>query len=337
MRITVRSNRMTIYLEMRARIDSVLRVLAVLCVVLAGVACNQTTYNDGAIVFRTAPESHTRAAVESDSDLREACSLGGEAIGIVGVVSNEQSSNVEIFSNERLYYSDTKWTYDNPRYWVWGALHEFMAIYPHSESAYTYDSAAGIVERENVALGTANNMDLMWCVAKRDLVDGGDKTSPVTLNLHHAFALLEFRFVNASSSAVSSVDNISLEGVLYRGDFGFSEDGTSTLSVKSDIAPEGTYVGQLSATNIPVNLSQSYNLFENMGALVVMPQDVYKKDIILNMQIGGGVVSGVNLGLNSSTDNWEAGKKYIYTMTLTTERITFDVNVREWIDDKIEL
>ena len=171
------------------------------------------------------------------------------------------------------------------------------------------------------------------------IVTSSDTTSPVELQLHHAFALLEFRFVNASSAAVSSVSGIALEGVQYKGSFGFSEDGTSSLSVASDLvaADSNIYVGSLSATNIPVDLSTSYNLFENMGTLVVMPQEVYHKSAELKMQVAGGVRMGVNLGNTNSVYTWEAGKKYIYTMTLTTSTITFDVSVREWIRDEVEL
>lgn len=321
---------------MRVKRDVVFKVLATLLVATICGACNQTTYNDGAIRFRTAPDDIARAGIESNTDLQTACSSGGEAVGVVGTVTTPQSGNVEIFSNERIYFSGGRWTYDNPRYWVWESLHEFMAIYPHS-NAYTYDSAAGTLVWNDIELGTENNMDVMWAVASRDLAENNDSTSPVTLNLHHAFALLEFRFVNASSSAVSRIDNISLEGVLYKGDFGFTKEGTSTLTVDADVAGAGVYEGELTATNIPVDLSTSHNLFDNVGTLVVMPQEVYKKNILLNMQIGSGVVSGVNLGTNSTSYNWEAGKKYVYTMTLTTERITFDVHVRGWIDDEIEL
>ena len=75
----------------------------------------------------------------------------------------------------------------------------------------------------------------------------------------------------------------------------------------------------------------------NGGVLPIGYKVDEEKNILLNMKIGSGVVSGVNLGTNSTSYNWEAGKKYVYTMTLTTERITFDVHVREWIDDEIEL
>lgn len=303
-------------------------------------ACDNQPYNDGAILFRTAPESHTRAGIESNDDLREACSTGGEAIGIVGVVSNEYSSNVEIFSNERLYYSAGSWTYDNPRYWVWGAKHDFMAIYPYSSSGdYTYDSAAGVVEYPSLVLGESNNIDLMWSISSRDLSVDPDTSSPQQLDLHHALALLEFRFVNASSSVVSRVDNIALEGVKYKGSFSFTRSGETTLTVASDVVTEGSgiYKGELSTTNIPVDISKTHNLFENMGSVVVMPQTVNRQPISLKLRVSGGVTSAVDLGTNSTALSWEAGKKYIYTMTLTTETVTFDVNVLDWVDDEVEL
>ncbi len=332
---------MTMGRESDMRVRKVIHAMLSAALLVAAVcsACSKESYSDGAIRFRTNPDGvETRAGIESNGDLQESCSTGGEAVGIIGKVSNEYSSDVEIFSNQRLYYSGG-WKYDNPRYWVRGAVHEFLAIYPHSESLYTYDSAAGTVTYPDITLGNANNIDLMWAVAERDLVTSSDTTSPVELQLHHAFALLEFRFVNASSAAVSSVSGIALEGVQYKGSFGFSEDGTSSLSVESDLvaADSNIYVGSLSATNIPVDLSTSYNLFENMGTLVVMPQEVYHKSAELKMQVAGGVRMGVNLGNTNSVYTWEAGKKYIYTMTLTTSTITFDVSVREWIRDEVEL
>lgn len=328
---------------------------------MVAVGCgNRHSFDAGTIAFGTEVKTESaRAAVDSQSDLCEACSSGGEAIGIIGMVSDAQNPTpVDIFANDRLYFTGSEWTYDNPRYWVRGAQHEFLAIYPHAEGTYTWDCATGTLTYPDITLGTANNIDVMYAIAERNLATSTDTTSPVELELNHAFALLEFWFVNASTNTVSSVSDITIENLRYKGELTLSSDGTANLAVADDrvAAQSKVYVGNLTDTNLPVNLSVCYNLFDNVGtvgssefdsaaqmtrknggAVLVMPQVIEGAGVEFELRISGGNLSSFDLSQMSSVTEWKAGYKYIYTLTLTTSQITFDVKVLNWIEDHVDL
>lgn len=313
----------------------------------AFVACKTEvdTLPEEAISFRshatdTTEASASRAVIESNSDLQRACSTGGEAIAIWGVVNDDANLNSLIFDNTALTFSEaTGWGYTPTRYWIHEARHDFWALYPQPASGLSFNPEEELLEWADIELGTDNNIDVMSATATRDLSVEPTNFSPVALPMTHHLSLLEFRFVNASDSNVSSIGEVSLDGLFYRGVLEVSlAAGGKVFVDESERVAEGAgrYVGRCSATNIPVNISTHYNLFEDHGSVVVMPQYVNKQPIYFNIDVAG-VRSRVNLGQMSTAIEWEPGKKYIYTLTRTTSEITFDVNVVDWVDDMIEL
>ena len=324
---------------MREVKNIIFRAVFAATVCLLATSCKINTEEvDNTIRFGT--QTTTRAAISTQQDLEQASQTRGEHIGIYGTVRNALNPTpVEIISNEPLYFDGTDWVYDNTRYWTPGANHEFVAIYPYSATDYTWNAETGTITRNNITLGVANNTDYMWAASSRNLATSPDTTTPVLLEMHHACALLEFWFVNASSHEVSKINDISIENLLYKGGFTCSKDGTSTLTVSDERVPytSGIYTGNLTQTNIPVDLTKRYNLFDNAGALVVMPQLIEGADIDFNLRISGGEISTFDLSQMSSVGKWEAGNKYVYTIYLTTTEITFDVRVLDWVDDEVEL
>lgn len=288
----------------------------------------------------------SRAVITDDSFLQASCSTG-EGIGVWGVVNNAINNNSLLIDNAKLTF-DTDWSYTPTRHWIRNALHEFWAIYPYSDANCVLDAENGTLTRNNITLGTTtatNNVDYMCAFSSRDLTDPEATTDPVPLEMRHALSLLEFRFINATNE-VEGVSNIYLEGHLYSGAITFGEDGSlegSTdglvdvvVNCNSTTAPGGMFNGLCTASPIPKNLSKSYNLFENVGSVVVMPQQVEGKDIMLHLSVAGHNATEVNLGKFPVTE-WVSGKKYIYTLTLTPQTITGDVRVVDWIKDEVEL
>ena len=306
----------------------------------------EPTLQEVAISFNsTATDS--RAVITDNAALQTACS-SGEAIGVWGVVNNDINTNAMLFDNIELTY-DGQWGYEPTRHWIRNAQHDFWALYPQSDDNCVFDVAAGTVTRSNITLGTtnaANNVDYMCAFSTRDLRLPDATTAPVPLDMTHALALLEFRFINALGQ-VSGVTNISLEGLVYRGSITFGRDGSLggtrnglvdiRVDKESAIVATGSniYTGLCSTSPIPKNLSLSYNLFENVGGVVVMPQQVEGKNIMFNLKVGDSS-SSINLGQLSPSE-WEAGKKYIYTTTLTSTTIVCDVRVVDWVKDTVDL
>ncbi len=291
----------------------------------------------------------SRAVITDNAALQAACS-SGDGIGVWGVVNNEFSTDAMLLDNAQLTYN-TEWSYTPSRHWVRNSLHEFWALYPYSEDGCVFDVAAGTVTRNNIILGAseANNVDYMCAINSRDLRLPDATTAPVPLEMMHALSLLEFKFVNALGE-VRRVTNINLSGLKYKGSITFGKDGSlgGALDGKMDVrvdadsalAAVGIYEGLCSTTPIPKNLSTKHNLFENVGGVIVMPQQVEGKSVLFGLSVestGGSVANyEINLGIMPPAE-WVPGKKYIYTITLTSTNITYDVRVVDWVKDSVEL
>lgn len=292
-----------------------------------------------------APES--RAIILDDASLQVACS-SGDGIGVWGVVNNDNNDNQILINNSKLTY-DGQWSYTPVRRWIRGAFHEFWAIYPHSESDLVLDPEAGTLTRNNITLGTttpANNVDYMCAYNSRDLASPDATTAPVPLAMKHALSMVEFKFINAMGE-ISGVTDISLEGLRHKGAIVFGKDGSlggvvdGAVDIRVDVAADkvaagsGLFNGLCTASPMPKNLSLVYNLYENVGGVIVMPQSLLGEGVKINMTIGATPTT-LDLGLFSPTE-WEAGKKYVYTFTLTSTTIVCDVRVVDWVKNDVDL
>lgn len=321
-------------------------------VALLSTSCKQSGGTDdpvesGAISFRSSSsneDEQSRAVIADDEALVAACS-SGEGIGVWGIVNDENNANASLLDNVKLTYQED-WTYEPTKYWIRGAKHDFWAIYPYSEANCSLSPATGILSRSNITLGTtnpANNVDYMCAVNSRDLSLPDAPTGPVPLEMRHAMSLLEFRFVNAMGF-VNSVSDISLSGHLYKASLAFGPDGRLegatdglvdiVVTPTSDRAESSQFMGQ-SLSNIDKNISVSHNLFGNVGSIVVLPQEIEGNSIFFNLKVNSSL-SNINLGILPITE-WLPGKKYVYTVTLTTTTIICDVIVVDWIRDEVEL
>lgn len=312
----------------------------------------------GAIAFSS--EAEDMRAVVAHTDMLEAACSSGEGIGVWCVVNDEHNTNQLLIDNAKLTFKPEAdaWEYAPVRHWIRGAKHDFWAIFPYSSDSddYSFDAASGIVTYNNIVLGTqttAQNLDLLCAVGSRDLNDPTLLTStPVPLDMHHNMSLLQFNFINArdelnSGSSAPVLTNISLRGHLYKGSLEFGPDGSinatkdgamdTKLTVLSDTAPKERFPGYCSKSIIPKNLTTRHNFFENVLAMVVMPQIVAGRDVIFEFDMKGERKS-LNLGtLEGVAARWEPGKVHIYTITLTSTTITCDVKVVDWVKDEVEL
>lgn len=319
---------------------------------LAMSACDSTKEPTGGqqeqISFSSeAIDAESRAVILDDASLQSACS-SGDGIGVWGVVNNAANNNKILIDNSKLTY-DGEWNYTPVRRWIRGALHEFWAIYPHSESDCVIDPVAGTLTRSNITLGTttsANNVDYMCAFNSRDLSNPDATTAPVPLAMKHTLSMIKFQFINAMGE-ISGVSNISLEGLRYKGAIVFGRDGSlggvanGVMDVRVDVAADkvgvgsGLYNGLCSTSPMPKNLSKIYSLYENVEGVIVMPQSLLGQGVKINMTIDATPTT-LDLGLFTPTE-WEAGKKYVYTFTLTSTTIVCDVRVVDWVKDDVDL
>lgn len=306
----------------------------------------------GGISFMTSVG--TRAIVEDDAYLRD----GG--LGIYAVMLPQPDNAELFFNNVHLEYSDSEgWSYTPPQYWISGYEYCFWAIHPYMESPQSIAATSGSLSVTGYELTRENlRTDFMIGAAYRDQRQSVD-LSPVPIVLGHAMASLDFRIRNGSGRTVKEINDLSFTGMKSKCDMTMTaaseEFPHGTLSVSSDSyqiqTGQSPYSDELPMVlpegGMPDDLTTYYTLYRE-GAFLAVPQRVAgggntSRNISLSFTVvyadGSSQYCEVNLSSNttSETEYWEAGNKYTYNITLTEERITFEVTVIDWIDDIIPL
>ena len=279
-----------------------------------------------------------RSIVEGVEDLRN-----GEGIKLFGTATLTSGDIIRLFDAEQLYF-DTDlydWNYVNTRYWAPQADHRFYALWPYDTNATFTDEDAKVTINHTA---DADGADLLYAVASRNLLYNEDY-STVSLSFRHACAALQFSIINASDAVVTNVSNIYLTGVQNKGTFTFDISGTSNWELDGSVvaSTDRTTFGGDNLTNLAIDINTKHSLYAG-GAVVVPPQEILNTEILLHLEIkkqgnATAEVKDVMLGkLGASAPiEWEAGKKYEYTLTVTENAIVSNVKVVPWIDHYVDL
>ena len=290
---------------------------------------------------------YNRALIESVTDLQN------EGIKVYGDYYLGNGVRTTVFDGERVYYDAELpgWTYDNTQFWISKAYYNFYAVSPNKYAADQYELPCTYsAESESVTITDyrclSGGDDLLYAVASRDLTTEDD-FSAVPLNFRHACAALKFNIINASNAAVTDVRNVRLVGLYNLGDFTFTINGTAAWTLKGNILPSNStdLAGTCTLPNggLPVNLNYKHPLYD-YGSILVLPQNVYKTDVALHIEYkkegenayyNRDIMLG-QLGGNTPTE-WKSGQKYEYNLTVTTNTITTEVKVVDWVDHFVDL
>lgn len=312
-------------------------IFLIVCASLSG--CRKHKDETGVIGFNS---DVTKALVSDIQDIKD----DTNGISVFGLRVPAGGSGILQFNNRPLTYdsgSATGWSYTgNVEYWIPDNTYYFLALYPYSGADYSYDTAKKGVTFDYVSNYISNpqtgQKDVMYAYHKRKYVTGGD-SSPVPLTLLHACASLTFRVRNVSTATVASISNIYLDSLYNHGTCKI--DSTITWTPTGEVVDgNGVYHGK-TLSNINIDSDTYYEMFDEN--ILVVPQQVRNRPIVLHTTVlpaGAGAVSyTVNAKLMKSAlvENWIAGKHYIYTLSITDNRIVFEVKVLDWIDDEITL
>ncbi len=316
------------------------KVLVIVLALLVLVGCENTKpiESDGAIGFAS---QYNRSLIEGDVDLRE------QDIKLFGAYTLD-GRTARLFDAERLYYNTSAekpcWDYDNTQYWISKASYNFCAVCPY-DAPCTFSDAEGVVRLGNYE-ATTGGPDLLYASAQRNLAEQED-FSTVPLNFRHACAAVKFNLINASNATLIDVRNIRLVGLHNVGSFVFGADGSAEWVLSAAILNEQSQAFggacTLPANGLPVNLDVKHSLYD-VGAILVLPQTVYKTDVTLHLEYkkqgdAEYAIRNIELGwLGGSTPTeWKAGEMYEYNLTLTDNTITTEVKVVDWIDHYVDL
>lgn len=296
-------------------------------------ACKKTPKEDVGIGFNT--DVATKAMVTGVSVLQNDAS----GLSVYGMREPVSGTAVMVFDNSQLVYSSGEWTYGTVKYWIPDNTYYFISLYPYSLSDYTFSSGsitASFDYTSTLPADLTNQKDVMYAYHTRNFVSGGDG-SAVPLDMAHACASVTFRIRNVSNTSVA-VSNIYLDGLYDNGTctVGSSISWAQTGSV---VSGSSTYPGVTNLTAIAVSASTYHNMFSDK--ILVVPQDVISS-IKLYFTVTPddstpAYSRTAQLSLATAVTKWEAGKNYTYSVAITEDRIVFEVEVLDWVDDNVSL
>lgn len=296
--------------------------------------------------------------------------LKTDGFGVFGNYSSTeaQTFGANLFKNQKVYYSDNKWTYSPLKYWPTQGHIDFLAYAPYN---------AGTVKDPyslefNVSEKITEQKDLLYAKTPGQTMKDNSGTNKVTFKFNHALSKLGYSVKlngTCSSDATITLKKITLAGSAPASATGtaseptgaFHKTGTIDLSTGNWSSPSGKQyfnwysaetTGAQSITFTSENISSTSKTYTNEGDeyLFVIPQDFSKTEVGADelyviveytMQYTGVTDPGTNKPAiitnkvyKKLSHNFEQGKAY--TIKLTIGRpIDFDVDaeITSWVDD----
>ena len=306
--------------------------------------------------------------VKSNSLVNNAEDLQSYPISILAsaVVNGDAHS---AFSNDVLYYNDGAWKYDETRYWMLDAKYSFAAFAPYASTSgysganklsngsvsFSSDNGAPVLKitgyntilnQQNPAVD-ARSEDLLVAHYVRDNSSSKDY-SEVPLTFEHILSCVSFSIRNTTNTDITKLTEIKLNGLKYKCDITLDATSVSVVQYSDENTPVQS-ADRMPATGstsfLPKGMSESdYKPLFDCGTLTLLPQRLYNdNDINLTFKVHRGSPNNdeknysLSLGNIESIKEWKAGKKYEYTMSITSTDILFQVVEVPWIEHDVEL
>lgn len=308
---------------------------------------NEAISFDGYLGRSAVAVNGTRGSEETVDQLKT------DAFGVFGNYSKEGATEgygQNLFKNQKVYYSESKWTYTPYKYWLPVGHIDFLAYAPYdaTKTALTDKSKISF----DVSSTIAKQKDLLWANAAGQTQ--ANKT--VTFTFNHALSRLGYTVKlkeDCADDVTITLKSITLAGSTDDAPKGaFYTSGTIDLSKanKEDgLWPvhegkqkfdwfSGDYIVKKSAASHPTNPDSKTDY------LFVIPQDFSKSEpdadklyVIVKYEIKYNDIPGATV---TNTVNKELPYNFkqgmAYTINLTIGRpIDFDVNttITPWVDD----
>ena len=285
-------------------------------IALIAAACTQTddeTPQGRAISFR--PAAETRAAVEKGGTPADFLVWGG------------YGATHLLFDGETVH--SPSWNYDGgTRYWVPGEWN-FYAIHPKAplDGKVAFDNGTFTVTGFDASKTGDDAVDLMTASTPITCTD----TPPTSVELAFHHELARVNVTVKTENTVATVNAFKIYGVNYKG------------KLTKGTAAQWTDVTTCSADDTPFKLQppvtfNTTNGFEKsmLGDLLLIPDtDLTGAGIDIAYRYEGETVdrtSTVSLK-TSTTTQWEAGKRYNYTLTIKGGTLTINVTVADWKEE----
>lgn len=257
-----------------------------------------------------------------------------------------------------------KWKYEPVIYWQGGVKEYFRAL----SNVYPDDPDTG----DNESLTMENNRDALWGTTEAhsgrdadgqhyDYAEGAPvlpRTGDVPLVFYHAMSKLTFNLVDANKDNTDPLSRLDLHNATIQltdlANGGTLNLNTGLITASSPIpAGQKTFTEDLGASPSRMGYfaaaengtTTSYNPDVTLKEYVITPQAIGNAANVV-ITLADGSVYKTQLNLCKSTvieggeptdkvvAQWERGKHYIYTITLSKETITFRAKIKDWIDEE---
>lgn len=281
----------------------------------------------------------SRGSVETKDQLKT------DGFGVFGKYTPTEGQASNLFDNQKVTYStsttptESKWTYENTKYWPTEGHIDFLAYAPYvGETTLKNNKSIDFTVEGDVA----KQKDLLWAnAANKKKAD-----NPVKFTFNHALAKIGYtvKLKEAYSNATITLNKITLAGSADGKTSAFYTSGTIDLS-KTSSTDLWTTLSSDAKQNFnwfsgTQKLDGTYNTPET-NYLFVIPQnfsapatDELYVIVEYTIKYSGGseTVTTTNIVNKKLEKNFEQGKAYTINLTIGLTPIDFDADVTAWAD-----
>lgn len=234
------------------------------------------------------------------------------------------------------------WETSTPEYWPLAGSLTFNAYSPASVSGLTIDASG--VSATGYTVRTTEQMTTDLCYGSATVADCSAHPDAVPLVFSHALSQVVFRvkaagyYSTATSNVAISLTSLSVSGLMSVGDF--------SEGVWSNLSDERTYTLADSSTELTYDGEHNPQATE-VCAYLFLPQELsadasLRVGYSVSQTVGGDTFtlenSPVTVKMRNTVTQWEAGKKYIYTINIGMDNvITISASTVGWADENYEI
>ena len=244
----------------------------------------------------------------------------GDAFSVWGWYADDAGTNSrQVFNAEEVTNGgNNSWSYDGTQYWIAGKTYDFYAVYPTDVNAQVSQDGTITIENFDASQTGADAVDLMTA---SDTGMKGDSPQVVGLRFGHLLSRVNIMVQAEGSDA--QISQARLSGIKTKGDYDSGQqsapwtlDGTTS---SFDLPSDGNYT----ATSVPSDL---------LGDLLLPPQSVSGFTLSVTYSFAGTPATTKEITLPADVvPLWVAGQSYTYTLTLSSNYISFGISVvNEW-------
>lgn len=245
----------------------------------------------------------------------------GDAFSVWGWYADDAAgtNSRQVFDAEKVTNGGGNlWSYDGTQYWIAGKTYDFYAVYPTDVNAQVSQDGTITIENFDASQTGADAVDLMTASAT-----GMNGDSPQMVGLRFGHLLSRVNIMVQAEGSDAQISQARLSGIKTTGDYDSSNSSASWIldgTTSSFDLPSG---GNYTATSVPSNL---------LGDMLVPPQPVSGFILSVDYSFAGTSAATKEITLPADVvSQWEAGQSYTYTLTLSSNYISFGIPVvNEW-------